>query len=321
MLELLRAVVTRLTPQPLDPRIERLLRRAVEQIDPRLQSFGNYPHAYRSAITGAAEYAAKLARTLPPSLDLSPQQYAREPLLHALFSDVEAIYSAVRDSSEIKHYCREHGKPQGGELFALMGMRRHEKTVFGREMNGDVVQQDVQQTMVYFDAHILTLPSPDYGQFMQQLELHLFDSLIRSFQQQMQQAQELRHELEAERDLLAARQRCGHSLATEEREKLEAIRHQLGILADNHALTNYSRLLGEFMEQRQHYLRLEREDIPIDMRGVRRESRERLAGTFVFYDLIGRDRRRWTLYPVRLPVDELADAMHCSETPERWLKI
>jgi hypothetical protein len=321
MMDLLRALIARFTPQPLDPRVEQLLARAIEGVDPRLKAFGNYPRSYRPAITRATRYATKLAGSLPPCIDLSPARFAQEPLLHALFSDVAAIHQTVRDSREIKQYCREHGSPQSGEIFALMGMRRHEKSVIGREMKGDEVQPDVQQTMVYFDDHTLTLPSTSPESFMQRLEENLFDSLMHSFGEQLAQALAQKSELETERDILVARQRSSQSSDEEMQEKIPAIRRQLQKLDDEYALNNYSELLNRFMDERQQYLRLERREIPIDMRGVMRESSGRLAGRFTFYDLIGRDRRRWTLCPVRLPVDELYEAMHCAGTQERWLEI
>lgn len=321
MRDLLRTLLRRLLPQPLDPHIEQRVRRAIEQIDPRLKAFGNYPGAYRPAISAASNYATKLANALPSGIDLSPHRFAQEPLLHALFTDVQAIYQTVRDSREIKQYCHEHGKPQGGELFALMGMRRHEKSVIGRTLSGDEIQQDVQQTMVYFDDHTLTLPSTSHESFMQRLEENMFDSLIHSFAEQITQRLAQKSELETERDILVAHQRSTHRFDRHEQEKLRAIRRQLERLLNDYALSNYGGLLNQFMDERQDYLRLEQLEIPIDMRGVMRESTERLAGHFVFHDLVGRDRRRWTLCPVRLPVEELQQALHCDSVNERWMEF
>lgn len=321
MLDQLRALIGRLRPTPLDPGIEQLLAHAIEQIDPRLKAFGNYPRAYRPAISTAADYAASLADTLPDFIDLSPGSYASEPLLHALFGDVETIYSTVRDSSEIRHYCQQYGKPAGGELFALMGMRRHEKCVFGHEMRGDVVQQDVKQTMVYFEGHTLTLPAPSREAFREKLERHFFDSLIHSFAEQLAQTVARRHELETQRDILLARLRSEGAEARGLEQKLQAIRHELSGLESEFALQNYSRLINAYIDKRHDYLRIEQQAMPIDMRGVMRQSDERLAGSFTFCDLIGRDRRRWTLQPVRLVVAELQQAMNCGSGPERWMEI
>ena len=89
MLSLLRRLLGRLLPQPLDPHIEQRVARAIEQIDPRLKAFGNYPRAYIPAIIAASRYVKELTATLPECIDLSPALYARQPLLPALFSDVE----------------------------------------------------------------------------------------------------------------------------------------------------------------------------------------------------------------------------------------
>lgn len=308
-------------PQQLDAQQEQLLLHAIKVIDPRLQAFGNYPRAYVNSIEAAYGYAEKLAKSLPAPIVLSPVRFAADPLLHALFSDVEAINSTVRDSREIKHYCRHHGQPEGGELFALMGMRRHEKTVLGREIQGDESQPEVQQTMVYFDSHTLSLPAAERETFTERLTQHLFDSLLQSFRMQITDSLNQKRELEAERDIMATRQRS-HSqpLNGGEEARLDSLRRELARLEEEYSLSNYSSLLAQFIENRQQHLRLEQNEIPIDMRGVKRESNERLAGRFTFHDLIGRDRRRWTLYPVLLPVEVLYDVVHCSATgKERWM--
>ncbi len=321
MFTLLRTLLGRLSSPPLDPRIESLVARAVEQIDPRLKSFSNYPCAYRPAIIMAMQYAKQLAASLPEPIDLSPSRFAQQPLLHALFTSTEGIYCTVRESQEIKNYCREHGKPAGGELFALMGMRRREKTVFGRELSGDMVQPDVQQTMIYFEAHTLMLPTTNRDEFRSRLETHLFDSLIKSLRDQIAQAVAQRHELEVERDIIAAHRHSAGGREGGVEEKLQAIRRQLKTLDEEYSLGNYSALMNQFFDEREQYLRLEQKELPIDMRGVMRDSKGRLAGRFVFYDLVGRDRRRWTLCPVRLPVEELQQAMHCGSEKERWMEF
>jgi hypothetical protein len=321
MVDLLRALFGNLLPQPVDAYIEQQVVHAIELIDPRLKSFSNYPRAYRPAITTATAYAKKLAGALPKSLEVSPSHFAQDPLLHTLFISTESIYSTVRDSQEIKLYCQENSNPKGGELYALMGMRRKEKTVFGREMSGDVIQQDVQQKLVYFEEHTLTLPTMDQGDFMAKLEQHFFDSLIKSLSEQIARNVMQRHELETERDIMASRLRSADISGEDLEEKLQAIRRQLKRLDKEYSLSNYSVLVNKFMDERQQYLRLEQREMAIDMRGVMRESTGRLAGRFVFHDLIGRDRRRWSLYPVRLPVAEFYDAMHCSGDRKRWIKI
>ncbi len=322
MKDLLQGIIGRLTPRPLDPQIERLVQRAIDLIDPRLKSFGNYPRAYIPAITAASNYAESLCEKVPRCIELRPSRYAQEPLLHALFRDVESIYATVRESLVIKEYCLAKGKPEGGEVYALMGMRRHEKTVYGPDINGEMVQQDVRKTMVYFDSHTLTLPSATRQEFREKLKTDLFDSLVKSLAEAIGEGVHRRQELESRRDMLASRLRSNPQQAALQ-EELAQLRQQLGELGKDYELVNYHKLFDSFMAEPQQHLQLLRDEIPIDMRGVMRDSHDRLAGRFEFADLVGRDRRRWTLCPVRMPVIELQEAMHCGvvSSKERWLEI
>jgi hypothetical protein len=321
MLKLLQAIIKRFSRQPPDPHIERRLAWAIEQIDPRLKSFGNYPAAYLPAITAASDYAAELAASLPECLDLSLGRYTQEPLLHALFSNVESISRCVRESREIVEYWQQQGGQEGVELFALMGMRRHQKTVFGQEINGDNVQQDVQQTLVYFDDHTLSLPSVSREELRARIETDLFESLILSLRDYIAAGVRRRQELETERDILASRLRSHPTGQETLAAQLQQVQQQLQPLSREWILANYHQHFAEFMRQPHQHLRLERCDILIDMRGVMRDSEERLAGNFIFYDLVGRDRRVWTLCPLRLPLAELQPALQDGCNKERWMEI
>jgi hypothetical protein len=323
MTSLLQSLIGRLIPKRLDEQTGVLLERAIDLIDPRLKSFGNYPRAYIPSIIAASDYARQLVAALPESILLSPSKYAQDPLLHALFHDVAAIYSSVHESGEITRYAQEQVLPEGGEVFALMGMRRDEKTVFGREVNGEFVQSDVQQTLVSFSSHTLLLPCGSQEELIAKLEAHFFDSLIRSLATAIDLGVSQVRDLETSRDMLSSRLR-GQSPQTEElRVELEKVRQQLASVQHDYELTRYYRIFEAFMDVAPEYLRLEQCEIPIDIRGVMRESSNRLAGRFVFCDLVGRDRRLWTLWPVRLPVDELQRFMRSSssEESERWMEI
>lgn len=321
MLNLLRTLLERFTPQPPNPLLEQRLAWAIEQIDPRLKSFGNYPHAYLPAITAASRYAARLAAALPECLELRPDHYAQEPQLHALFKDVEAITNSMRESSAITAYCAEQGVPQGGELFALMGMRRHEKTVFGAAVDDNTLQQGVQQTMVYFDSHTLTLPATSREELQTRIETDLFQSLIYSLRGVIAEGSRQRQELETKRDILASRLRRHTAERDALTAQLQQVQQQLLPLSREWSLANYHHHFDIFMQQPEQYLRLEDCDMPIDMRGVMRESKGRLAGHFTFYDLHGRDQRIWTLCPVRLPMASLQQAMDGRSDKERWMAI
>lgn len=300
-----------------------LLDRAVDLIDPRLKSFGNYPRAYIPAITAARDYARQLVTVLPESILLSPDRYAQDPLLHALFHDVAAIYSCVHESGEITCYAREQQLAEGAEVYALMGMRRNEKKVFGKELNGEFVQSEVQQTLICFNSHTLLLPSSSQDELQEKLENHFFDSLMKSLAVAIDLGQNQIRDLETKRDILSSRLRGQSSHPHELGTELENVRQQLKSVQYDYALPRYYRIFEAFMDVAPEYLKIERCEIPIDIRGVMRESSNRLAGRFSFCDLIGRDRRKWTLCPVRLPVDELQQFMYsgASEESERWMEI
>jgi hypothetical protein len=179
----------------------------------------------------------------------------------------------------------------------------------------------VQQTLVYFDDHTLSLPSVSREELRARIETDLFESLILSLRDYIAAGVRRRQELETERDILASRLRSHPTGQETLAAQLQQVQQQLQPLSREWILANYHQHFAEFMRQPHQHLRLERCDILIDMRGVMRDSEERLAGNFIFYDLVGRDRRVWTLCPLRLPLAELQPALQDGCNKERWMEI
>lgn len=321
MSHLLRNMLGRLFPKPLDPYLEQLVHRTVDKIDPRLKSFSNFPHAYSQSVSAAYDYAKGLANSLPAYVELSPAQYANDPLLHSLFSDVRSINSMVSESRDIQEYCHAFGPPVGGEMYALMGMRRREKSEIGSEMDGDVIRQDVQHTVIYFESHTLGVPSASKEEFEKKLVEHFFDSIIDNFSNKIKQKQIKKKEMELERDTLIAHTRRSVQQDADQEKKLEELRTELESLSREYSLSNYPKLMKQCINGCNNILYMEHKNIPIDMRGVMRESSDRLGGVFEFCDLIGRDRRCWSLCPVHFSIDVFKSDLKCSTDKARWMEI
>lgn len=320
MLKAFRQWLGRLRPAPPGPTLTARIQRAIEHIEPRLKFFSSYPRAYQHSIQLACQHSAALGTSLPPVLTLSPEAFAQEPLVHALFNNTEAMHNMIGDSRDIRDYCRQYGRPPEGHLYALMGVRRREKEVIGTVLNGDNLQHEEQHTLVYFESHTLSLPCTSEKELTELIEQHLFDSLINSLQDHITGINAERQQLQTERDSLVARLRAQQAPLNAE-QKLQHLRERLAELDAHYDLNHYHKLFDEFMAQAPQHLRLELNEIPIDMRGVKRNSDDRLAGRFTFHELVGRDRRRWTLIPVCLPVAKFQDAMQCGSGTERWMEI
>ncbi|MFA6014531.1 MAG: hypothetical protein WC742_05640 [Gallionellaceae bacterium] len=274
------------------------IERAVSRVEPLLKQAKGYPEAYRKPVINALEYARSLAQSVPGPVSVNLDSYARDAYVHAIFPSKENVSEAFKTSLELQEYLRK--SYSGEEIFALMGMRRREKTILGMELAGQVIQQDVPQQVVYFISHTIENPAPSEELARQLMAWSFFDSLVDKVAQKIaerkQNLQAQRQELDALRDSL----RGANELERPALEaKLSNLLASLPATADSLDLSNYVEDFAEVMLKPENYLRLNQTPMTLDSMGIKRNSNAATPGEeLVFNELIGFDRRDWTVIMV-----------------------
>jgi hypothetical protein len=211
--------------------------------------------------------------------------------------------------------------PDASGVYALMGMRRREQKLFGMEMQGDTLKRDVPQEVVYFADHTLADPAPSEAEARERMAWGFFDSLMAHVTRRVAARQEERTALEQEKDELLARMRGAPDALREELEprwrdllaRLQALHQELD-------LRQYGEDFDAVLLCPERHLYLEETAMVLDDMGIRRG--ENGGDRVEFCDLIGRDRRRWTVTLVHC--GHLAGEPTLAErldTGQRWLGV
>jgi hypothetical protein len=277
------------------PELLPVIERAVSGVEPLLKQTSRYPKAYRKPVMTALEYAHNLAFSLPGPVAINLDSYARDAYVHAIFPSMDFVSEAFRASRAIQDYLHEN--PSTDEAFALMGMRRFEKTMMGMELSGQVIQREVPQNSVYFTSHTIVDPAPSEQQARNRVALGFFNNLVGKVAKRVAlRKQEMQSQLQ-EMDLLKARL---HTTNAETRPALEkelsrmlsSIQVTTSSLDLNHYLDDFEAVL---LNPEQH-LRLNQFSMILDSMGIRRDSNGTAQEKpIIFNDLIGFDRRDWTV--------------------------
>lgn len=303
--------------------VREALERAVQRVEPRLRQVGDYPRRYLRPVARALEYVQDLAQAVPGPVEMSPELYGRDPLIHALFGSPEEMQHALCMSHAMHEYARRPGGP-GTDAYALMGMRRREKTVFGMELQGEAVRREVAQQVVCFTDHTLSGPAPTEAEARRLLTWNLFDGLVERLVERLATRQRARQDLQKEKDYLAAKLRTADADGRPAlQRRLDAL---LADLAKAHAALDLRHLAEDFDQillNPEHHLSLQHVTLRLDAMGVLHAGEgDANTHTLDFTDLHGRDRRRWTVVMVRChPRPELlamADRLHQAG---RWLQL
>jgi hypothetical protein len=282
-----------------NPAPDTAIERAVSAVEPLLKHMSGYPDSYRKPVSTALEYAHRLSADLPGPVTVDRESYAKDPFVHSLFPSADLIQDGLCASHSLRDYQRKF--PASDELYALMGMRRSEKTLAGMELSGQIEQRDVLQKAVYFSSHTIEDPAPTEQMARDLAAMSFFDSLVSKVRIRIGlRKQELLSQIQ-EKDLLtdlllAANARKRPAL------ELELSRTMKGMQATGSSLElrNFITDFEAVMLHPEEHLRMIQTPIVLDSMGIRRDVGDTSLGeAIVFNDLIGYDRRDWTVTMVR----------------------
>ena len=276
------------------PDLSAAVERAVDLVEPRLKQAGVYPGRYRGAVAHALGYARKLAGQLPGPVSIGREAYVGDHFVHALFASPEAIHEALCVSQSMRDFRRDY--PAAGEVYALIGMRRGTKAMLGIEMEGELLRRDVPQQAVYFTDHTLADPGRTEVEARERAAQGLFDSLVAHVRLRVEARKVERAGLEQERDeVLASLRGAGPARRGELESRLNQILDRLGELAKGLDLRRYGEDFDAVLMAPEQFVYLERTVLALDSMGVLREPDSSGSERVEFCDLVGRDRRRWTV--------------------------
>ncbi|HCI52533.1 MAG TPA: hypothetical protein DE312_04345 [Gallionella sp.] len=272
---------------------------AAGRVEPLLRQTGGYPGDFRKPVINALQYAQDLAAKLPGPVCIDSEAYALDAYVHAIFPSSESFPEAINMSRAMQDYF--HKVTDGEAVFALLGMRRIEKSSMGMALSGHFIQQDVAQHVVYFGSHTIENPAPSEALARKNIAWSFFDSLLSKVAKRVSQRKQKLQSQRQERALLVAR------LRTADRDSRPALEAELAALMDAMAdttrsldLRNYSDDFEAVLCNPEHALRLTPSVLKLDAMGVKLPLDAKIPGkTLVFDELTGFDRRDWTVTMVR----------------------
>ncbi|MEJ1959994.1 MAG: hypothetical protein WDM70_11700 [Nitrosomonadales bacterium] len=277
------------------PEILSAIEIAVSAVEPLLKQTRNYPDAYLKPVVTAMEYAHSMAQSVPGPVAINLDSYAKDAFVHAIFPAMDLVADAFRASRALQNYFRD--SPSTEEAYALMGMRRQEKTAIGMELSGQVIQQDVPQQIVYFNDHTIVDPAPSEQQARDRVAKGFFNNLVGKVAARIASRKQQMHDQLLEMDLLKARLRASDTQSRPKLKKeLSAMLASMQNTSRSLDLRDYPDDFEAVLLNPEQHLRLDQSSMILDSMGVRRNSSETISGELVvFNDLIGFDRRSWTV--------------------------
>ncbi len=304
--------VLRGSPVP-DRALGAAIARAVEAVDPLLRTVAGYERRLAPAVGSALAHCGQVAAAIPGPLDIHAQAFAGDPVAHALFGAAADIGEMLGRSRELRDFLAEPANCASDEFFALLGMRRREKAVSGMALNGGVLQTGVPQRLLYFADHTLGEIGGGDEDARRRIALAAFDSLARGFAACVADLRQ--QQLDARTALQVERARNGR---TERRLELEARqRESIASLEPGRLLDAYA----DWLAAPQSRVYLKPSEVRVDRMGVILPEGDTGGTLLSLPELVGRDRRQWTVLLARIRREDALEALRRREEANRYLLI
>lgn len=293
-------------------------------VDARMMLVGDYVDRLAPAVAEALAYCAQLVSAIPGPIDVNARTFGRDPLVHALFAAPADIGRMLAMSGEAQRFLAGPEAEAGDAFFALIGMRRREKTVLSPALRGDMIGDEVPRRVLYFADHTVYAPSADLGVARHRLRDAAFSSLARSFAATLERSRARRQDLRNQWDQARARSHVAdgdearrHARCCRELEV--SLAEAVSSLEPAHVLE----ALAAWLASPEASLRLDEATVTVDSLGtvVGAESAAGDAQTLRLPILVGRDRRRWVVLLTRLQRDDALRARKEVDAAARMLII
>ncbi len=273
----------------IDPLLNAAVERAVYRVEPRLKQIRGYPGRYRPFMGPVLAQVRQLSASVPGPVTVDAEHYIRDPFVHALFGSPEDIRRFLCSTQAMRDHVARHG---AGELYALLSMRRTEKTVFGMEASGEVLRRDVAQRTVSFSDHQLIGLAPTEAGARENLLWYLFDRYMDHVASGLDLLREEHQRLAQEKDLALARLRgVSAGLRATRQKELDKVLGQLGEATASLDLERLGDVFEVVLSHPEDCLALEAHSLILDAMGmIHADVGNDGVARLDFVDLLERDR-------------------------------
>ena len=328
-MSLFSAVADFLKPTPpLDANVARALDRVAELVDPMLKHTAGFEKRLAGPVQHALGYCAGLVAHLPGPIDINRHAFANDPLVHALFATADDIDQMLGRSQAVRDFLAEPQCWESEYFYALFAARRQQKKQLGIGQQGNVLQSDVPQVVVYFSDQTLVEPHCNLEVTLENLRCRGLESLLHTFREHVEALRSERDGLRADVSMQRAHltvlrgKSPGPEFETHTRHLAELdarLREKAASLLPQALLA----ALADYLRQPEASLTLSSVRITLDRLGVVSEQTgdDINLHTLRFPEFRGRDKRNYMAMLARIRRDEAQAAVDLVQDQRRRFMI
>ncbi|MEN8178108.1 MAG: hypothetical protein ABFS39_05750 [Pseudomonadota bacterium] len=150
----------------------------VDATDARLRAIGSYQEDLRESARGLLDHIEGLVMLMPAAVQLNQSAYINDPMVNMLFRSPAEFHRLFSQNLPIQDFFNSPENHKSDEVFALLFLKRAEKSILGSAIQGEIILKEVLQTSVTFSGHRLMVPCATEQSVRSAMKRTLFESAV-----------------------------------------------------------------------------------------------------------------------------------------------
>jgi len=131
----------------------------VDTVEPRVRLDARYRAKLEGCVRNTIAHLRAIAREPLEPVLLARAAWSDDPYLNSFFARGGDVPACIGRSRELRAFFDNPTNAEVQEAYALLGMKKEERSVFAPQLAGDTLQHDVAQVTVSFSEHRLIAPA------------------------------------------------------------------------------------------------------------------------------------------------------------------
>ena len=310
----------------------------VETVEPRVRLRAGYQQKLTGCVRATIAYLRSIGKTPLEPLLATRANWNEDARLNAFFARADDVPAVLGRSKELRSFFDDAANAEVEEAFALLGMKKEEKTIFAPSFEDGMLKQDVAQTAVSFSDHRLVAPSATEQQTRLEVGRRIIRRLAQVALARIIALDEKAVDLQQQKGYLGTRLRMlnlardgmegivddpatiGEQIRATERELKETVAGYIETKASLATLDGYIGQIDDVFSHPDAHVALTQTDVRINRMGIKvDEATEDRHNALTLAELTVGDNLRGVVALVRCPRSELPPKEDMIANAERYL--
>jgi hypothetical protein len=310
----------------------------VETVEPRVRLRAGYQQKLTGCVRATIAYLRSIGKTPLEPLLATRANWNEDARLNAFFARADDVPAVLGRSKELRSFFDDPANADVEEAFALLGMKKEEKTIFAPRFEDGTLKQDVAQTAVSFSGHRLVAPSATEQQTRLEVGRRIIRRLAQVALARIIALDEKAVDLQQQKGYLGTRLRMlnlardgmegivddpatiGEQIRAVERELKETVEGYIEAKASLATLDGYIGQIDDVFSHPQAHVALTQTDVRINRMGIKvDEATDERHNALTLAELTVGENLRGVVAFVRCPRSELPPKEDLIANAERYL--